>query len=281
MAAFDPRPDPSKPKEKEKTKKTPPPPGLGDIVGAQRVRLAELGISYLAARAEAAPPVSRSPGVPQPSRAAEGDRAVRGPAALSGVDRRRREVAAPGRGDALADGVRSDPRSGARHGGRSADPPPPDHADGVPGGPRRGVAGRDRLVVVAGRRAAAAARVGHLGRGAAAASPAPAGRPQRRQEQAQGEAHAQGRGAGAAAGAPEGAAQAGKAGGRRGPGGRRRGGRQRRGRRRRRRRGGRRAGPEHRAEDGDAPDRQGALADRPQRGAIPCEAAARARARAA
>jgi tetratricopeptide (TPR) repeat protein len=43
MAAFDPRPDPSKPKEK----KTPPPTGLGDIVGAQRVRLADLGISYL------------------------------------------------------------------------------------------------------------------------------------------------------------------------------------------------------------------------------------------
>jgi tetratricopeptide (TPR) repeat protein len=43
MAAFDPRPDPSKPKEK----KTPPPMGLGDIVGAQRVRLADLGISYL------------------------------------------------------------------------------------------------------------------------------------------------------------------------------------------------------------------------------------------
>ena len=43
MAAFDPRPDPSKPKEK----KTPPPPGLGDIGGAQRVRMAELGISYL------------------------------------------------------------------------------------------------------------------------------------------------------------------------------------------------------------------------------------------
>jgi tetratricopeptide (TPR) repeat protein len=43
MAAFDPRPDPSKPKEK----KTPPPAALGDIVGAQRVRLADLGISYL------------------------------------------------------------------------------------------------------------------------------------------------------------------------------------------------------------------------------------------
>ncbi len=43
MASFDPRPDPSKPKEK----KTPPPPSLGDIVGAQRVRLADLGISYL------------------------------------------------------------------------------------------------------------------------------------------------------------------------------------------------------------------------------------------
>ena len=43
MAAFDPRPNPSKPKEK----KAPPPPGLGDIMGAQRVRLADLGISYL------------------------------------------------------------------------------------------------------------------------------------------------------------------------------------------------------------------------------------------
>jgi tetratricopeptide (TPR) repeat protein len=43
MAAFDPRPDPSKPKEK----KTPPQPGLGDIVGTQRVRLADLGITYL------------------------------------------------------------------------------------------------------------------------------------------------------------------------------------------------------------------------------------------
>jgi tetratricopeptide (TPR) repeat protein len=43
MAAFDPRPNPSKPKEK----KTPPPPGLGDIVGAQRVRLADVGIGYL------------------------------------------------------------------------------------------------------------------------------------------------------------------------------------------------------------------------------------------
>jgi tetratricopeptide (TPR) repeat protein len=43
MAAFDPRPDPSKPKEK----KTPPPPGLGDILGAQRVRLADLGITYV------------------------------------------------------------------------------------------------------------------------------------------------------------------------------------------------------------------------------------------
>ena len=43
MAAFDPRPDPSKPKDK----KVPPPPALGDIVGAQRVRLADLGIGYL------------------------------------------------------------------------------------------------------------------------------------------------------------------------------------------------------------------------------------------
>lgn len=43
MAAFDPRPDPNKPKEK----KTPPPPALGDIIGAQRVRLADLGIAYL------------------------------------------------------------------------------------------------------------------------------------------------------------------------------------------------------------------------------------------
>jgi tetratricopeptide (TPR) repeat protein len=44
-AAFDPRPDPSKPKEK----KTPPPAALGDIIGAQRVRLADLGITYLEA----------------------------------------------------------------------------------------------------------------------------------------------------------------------------------------------------------------------------------------
>lgn len=43
MASFDPRPDPSKPKEK----KVPPPPALGDIVGAQRARLADLGIAYL------------------------------------------------------------------------------------------------------------------------------------------------------------------------------------------------------------------------------------------
>jgi tetratricopeptide (TPR) repeat protein len=43
MASFDPRPDPSKPKEK----KIPPPPALGDIVGAQRARLADLGIAYL------------------------------------------------------------------------------------------------------------------------------------------------------------------------------------------------------------------------------------------
>ncbi len=43
MAAFDPRPDPSKPKEK----KVPPPPALGDLVGAQRARLADLGIGYL------------------------------------------------------------------------------------------------------------------------------------------------------------------------------------------------------------------------------------------
>ena len=43
MAAFDPRPDPSKLKEK----KTPPPAALGDIMGAQRVRLADLGITYL------------------------------------------------------------------------------------------------------------------------------------------------------------------------------------------------------------------------------------------
>jgi tetratricopeptide (TPR) repeat protein len=43
MAAFDPRPDLSKPKEK----KTPPPAALGDIMGAQRVRLADLGITYL------------------------------------------------------------------------------------------------------------------------------------------------------------------------------------------------------------------------------------------
>lgn len=43
MAAFDPRPDPAKPKEK----KIPPPPALGDIGGAQRARLADLGIAYL------------------------------------------------------------------------------------------------------------------------------------------------------------------------------------------------------------------------------------------
>lgn len=43
MAAFDPRPDPSRPKEK----KVPPPPALGDIGGAQRVRLADLGLAYL------------------------------------------------------------------------------------------------------------------------------------------------------------------------------------------------------------------------------------------
>jgi tetratricopeptide (TPR) repeat protein len=43
MAAFDPRPDPSKPKEK----KVPPPAALGDIVGAQRARLADLGLAYL------------------------------------------------------------------------------------------------------------------------------------------------------------------------------------------------------------------------------------------
>jgi tetratricopeptide (TPR) repeat protein len=43
MASFDPRPDPSKPKEK----KVPPPPALGDIMGVQRVRLADLGLSYL------------------------------------------------------------------------------------------------------------------------------------------------------------------------------------------------------------------------------------------
>jgi tetratricopeptide (TPR) repeat protein len=43
MAAFDPHPDPSKPKER----KTPPPPALGDIMGPQRVRLADLGITYL------------------------------------------------------------------------------------------------------------------------------------------------------------------------------------------------------------------------------------------
>jgi len=61
MAAFDPRPDPSKPppkkgkngkqgkqaKQTEPEKKTPPPPALGDIIGAQRVRLADLGITYL------------------------------------------------------------------------------------------------------------------------------------------------------------------------------------------------------------------------------------------
>jgi tetratricopeptide (TPR) repeat protein len=46
MAAFDPRPDPTKPQRKQE-KKTPPPPGLGDILRAQRVRLADLGITYL------------------------------------------------------------------------------------------------------------------------------------------------------------------------------------------------------------------------------------------
>jgi tetratricopeptide (TPR) repeat protein len=46
MAAFDPRPDPSKPQRKQ-DEKTPPPPALGDIVGAQRVRLADIGITYL------------------------------------------------------------------------------------------------------------------------------------------------------------------------------------------------------------------------------------------
>jgi len=43
MSAFDPRPDTSKPKEK----KVPPPPALGDITGAQRVRLADLGLAYV------------------------------------------------------------------------------------------------------------------------------------------------------------------------------------------------------------------------------------------
>jgi tetratricopeptide (TPR) repeat protein len=42
IAAFDPRPDPDKPKQK----KTPPPPGLGDIVGARRAELADVGIQY-------------------------------------------------------------------------------------------------------------------------------------------------------------------------------------------------------------------------------------------
>jgi tetratricopeptide (TPR) repeat protein len=58
MAAFDPRPDPSKPHEKQgkhgkhrkqetQEEKTPPPAALGDITGAQRVRLADLGITYV------------------------------------------------------------------------------------------------------------------------------------------------------------------------------------------------------------------------------------------
>lgn len=43
MASFDPRPDPDHPAQK----KIPPPAGLGDIVGPQRARLADLGIAHL------------------------------------------------------------------------------------------------------------------------------------------------------------------------------------------------------------------------------------------
>jgi tetratricopeptide (TPR) repeat protein len=42
VAGFDPRPDPAKPKQA----KSPPPPSLGDIVGARRAQLADVGIKY-------------------------------------------------------------------------------------------------------------------------------------------------------------------------------------------------------------------------------------------
>lgn len=68
MAAFDPRPDPAPPRPDPAAPnarprasagappaKIPPPPGLGDIVGSARIRMADLGISYLSRAATLRP----------------------------------------------------------------------------------------------------------------------------------------------------------------------------------------------------------------------------------
>ena len=100
------------------------------------------------AGAVAAAPVPRSDGVPQPSSPAEGDRVLRRAAAQSGVDRRRREVAAP-RGARVRkpmafEAILEQARGTAAAGRLS----PSDHADGVGGCSRRRAGGRRGVFVL-------------------------------------------------------------------------------------------------------------------------------------